>query len=272
MAWLRGSQALFPAGVTSLERLVAAGREAADQRLWPAVDISVDAADLGCVAAAAGRARCGEQRVNELDRLRKGRFRTSPKGMVARAQPGGGPGRGGRRITGRVGGPAATVAGLATHGIAGQTTLLRRMSQCRRAALTEQSPSERGMGRLSVDRECVAVESDSSGWERLLSRVADHGAVRGGEAAAVAWAADCAVAHSLTMQPGCVHQSLRSPVFLHFSLRCFSWSGCGVSAPEGVAGDRETAVPGEVRSADQRLKEVRSATWQPRQDGGRGPG
>lgn len=71
----------------------------------------------------------------------------------------------------------------------------------------------------------------------------------------MAWAADCAVAHSLTMQPWCVHRSLRSPVFLHFSLRCFSWSGRGVSAPEGVAGDREAAVPGEVRSGDQRLKE-----------------
>ncbi|KXF55416.1 hypothetical protein AXA44_37810 [Rhodococcus sp. SC4] len=34
VAWLRGRQALLPAGVTTLERMVAAGREAADQRLW----------------------------------------------------------------------------------------------------------------------------------------------------------------------------------------------------------------------------------------------
>jgi len=77
----------------------------------------------------------GRQRVNELDRLRKGLFRASSKGMVAalnRVADLVAVGAGSLDVSTV---PPRRLLGLATHGIAGKTTLLRRMSREHRLAV-----------------------------------------------------------------------------------------------------------------------------------------
>jgi len=135
VAWLRGRQALLPAGVTTLERMVAAGREAADQRLWQQLTSPLTPPTSGALLRLLDVPDAGKQRVNELDRLRKGLFRTSSKGMVAalnRVADLAAVGAGSLDVSAV---PPRRLLGLAAHGIAGKTTLLRRMSREHRRAV-----------------------------------------------------------------------------------------------------------------------------------------
>lgn len=133
-AWLREQQALLP-GITTLEKLVSEARRASDQRLWRAltspVSSQVVVALLGLLDVPDGARR----RVSELERLRRGVFRSSSKGMLAAL----------RRLADieALGVasldlsalPPRRVIGLATHGLAGKTTSLRRMSREHRLAV-----------------------------------------------------------------------------------------------------------------------------------------
>ncbi|QHE73143.1 Tn3 family transposase [Rhodococcus sp. WAY2] len=134
VAWLRARQALLP-GVTTLERLVADGRRVADQRLWQQLAGPLPAQTSGALLRMLDVPDTGKQRVNELDRLRKGLFRTSSKGMVAalnRVADLVAVGAGSLDVSAV---PPRRLLGLATHGIAGKTTLLRRMSREHRLAV-----------------------------------------------------------------------------------------------------------------------------------------
>jgi Domain of unknown function (DUF4158) len=87
IAWLRARQALLP-GITTLERLVAEGRRAAYVRLWAALAGPLDPVPaeklIGLLDIPDGSGRADRRwRVSELERLRKGVFRSSSKGMVA---------------------------------------------------------------------------------------------------------------------------------------------------------------------------------------------
>jgi len=122
VAWLRGRQALLPAGVTTLERMVAAGREAADQRLWQQLTSPLTPPISGALLRLLDAPDAGKQRGNELDRLRKGLFRTSSKGMVAalnRVADLVAVGAGSLDVSAV---PPRRLLGLAAHGIAGKTT------------------------------------------------------------------------------------------------------------------------------------------------------
>lgn len=135
VAWLRGRQALLPAGVTTLERMVAAGREAADRRLWQQLTSLLTPPISGALLGLLDAPDAGKQRGNELDRLRKGLFRTSSKGMVAalnRVADLVAVGAGSLDVSAV---PPRRLLGLAAHGIAGKTALLRRMSREHRLAV-----------------------------------------------------------------------------------------------------------------------------------------
>jgi Domain of unknown function (DUF4158) len=108
VAWLRGRQALMPAGVTTLER-VATGREAADQRLWQQLTSPLTPQTFECVAATVGRARRGQTAGQRTGPPAEGPVSRVVEGHGRRAEQSGGPGRGGRRVAGRVDGPAAPV-------------------------------------------------------------------------------------------------------------------------------------------------------------------
>lgn len=133
IAWLRGRSALLP-GITTLERLVAEGRRAADVRAWAALAGPLDPVlaekliGLLDVPDGSGRAdRRREQRVSELERLRKGVFRSSSKGMVAalhRLADVQAAGVAGLDV-GAV--PPRRLVALATYGMAAKATLLRRL-------------------------------------------------------------------------------------------------------------------------------------------------
>jgi TnpA family transposase len=82
VAWLRKRPALLPQGVTTLERLVAQYRQAADQRLW--ADLS---GQLNPVSARMSQGMLvprdeGRRKVIDLERLRRGVFKPSAKGLV----------------------------------------------------------------------------------------------------------------------------------------------------------------------------------------------
>ncbi len=125
VAWLRGRQALLP-GITTLERLVSEGRKVADQRLWTQL--------AGQVPASSGRALLAlldipvdsKQRVSELERLRRGVFRPSSKGLVAAVN----------RLADLVAVvgsldvsavPPRRLVGLATYGMSSKAPQLRRL-------------------------------------------------------------------------------------------------------------------------------------------------
>lgn len=67
VAWCRARRVLLP-GVTTLEKLVAAGREEAEQRLWAQLAGQLSPSAAGVLEVPAGM----RQRVSELDRLRRG--------------------------------------------------------------------------------------------------------------------------------------------------------------------------------------------------------
>ncbi|NKY60933.1 Tn3 family transposase [Nocardia flavorosea] len=134
VAWCRARRVLLP-GVTTLEKLVAAGREAAEQRLWAqlAGQLSPSSAGvlLGLLEVPAGT----KQRVSELDRLRKGVFRPSSKGMLAALERVGDLAVAGSAGVNVSAVPPRRLLGLAQHGLSGKATQLRRMSREHRLAV-----------------------------------------------------------------------------------------------------------------------------------------
>jgi hypothetical protein len=66
-----------------LQRLVAEGRRAADQRLWHQLAGPLPSETADALLRLLDVPDVGKRRVSELERLRKGLFRTSSKGMVA---------------------------------------------------------------------------------------------------------------------------------------------------------------------------------------------
>ena len=135
VAWLRARQALLPVGITTLERMVATGREAADQRLWKQLASALTPQTSGALLRLLEVPDTGRQRLTELDRLRKGLFRTSSKGMVAALNRVADLAAVGVASLDVSGVPQRRMLGLARHGIAGKTTLLRRMSREHRLAV-----------------------------------------------------------------------------------------------------------------------------------------
>lgn len=134
VAWCRARQVLLP-GITTLEKLVAAGREAADQRLWAQLAGQLTApqaaALLGLLEVPAGT----KQRVSELDRLRKGVFRPSSKGMLSALERVADLTVVGSARVDVAAVPPRRLLGLAQHGLAGKATGLRRMSREHRLAV-----------------------------------------------------------------------------------------------------------------------------------------
>jgi uncharacterized protein DUF4158 len=123
--WLRKRQALLP-GLRTLERLVTDGRLAADQRLWSQLTNQLSAGSASVLLALL-EAPEGKRRVSELERLRKGVFWTSSKGMLTALD----------RLSDliAVGGqsldvsmvPQRRVIGLATYGLSSKAPALRRL-------------------------------------------------------------------------------------------------------------------------------------------------
>lgn len=124
--WLRTRQALLP-GPRTLERLVTDGRQAGDQRLWSQLTGQVTADTSTALLPLLDAPGVGKRRVSELERLRKGVFRPSSKGMVAALD----------RLADLIalGGqaldvsmvPQRRVIGLATYGLSSKAPQLRRL-------------------------------------------------------------------------------------------------------------------------------------------------
>ena len=124
--WLRTRQALLP-GPRTLERLVTDGRQAGDQRLWGQLTEQLAAGTSSALLSLLDVPEDGKRRVSELERLRRGVFRPSSKGMVAALD----------RLADLIalGGqdldvsmvPQRRVIGLATYGLSSKAPLLRRL-------------------------------------------------------------------------------------------------------------------------------------------------
>ncbi|WP_433662548.1 Tn3 family transposase [Nocardia sp. CA-128927] len=134
VTWCRARRVLLP-GMTTLQKLVATGREAAEHRLrtqlaglLPATEA---AALLGLLEVPAGT----RARVSELDRLRKGVFRPSSKGMLTALERVGELVAAGSARVDVSAVPPRRLLGLAQHGLAGKATGLRRMSREHRLAV-----------------------------------------------------------------------------------------------------------------------------------------
>ncbi|WP_446222387.1 DUF4158 domain-containing protein [Nocardia sp. IBHARD005] len=123
--WLRNRQALLP-GPRTLERLVTEGRQTGDQRLWAALTNQLSAGSATALLALLDPPE-GKRRVSELERLRKGVFRNSSKGMLDALD----------RLADLIalGGqsldvsmvPQRRVIGLATYGLSSKAPALRRL-------------------------------------------------------------------------------------------------------------------------------------------------
>ncbi|GGT49375.1 Tn3 family transposase [Streptomyces atratus] len=129
--WLRERRVLLP-GVTTLTRLVASVREAANQRLW---DTLYGMLSVGqrAVLDSLLTVPPGE-RVSELDRLRRGPVRVSGPQMrraLERAEEIAGLGMGALDVSGI---PPRRLAELSRYGVDGKASLLRRHSDARRLA------------------------------------------------------------------------------------------------------------------------------------------
>ncbi|MDQ2797461.1 MAG: DUF4158 domain-containing protein [Actinomycetota bacterium] len=124
--WLRTRQALLP-GPRTLERLVTDGRQSGDQRLWGQLTEQLPVGTSSALLSLLDVPEDGKRRVSELERLRKGVFRPSSKGMVAALD----------RLADLIalGGqdldvsmvPQRRVIGLATYGLSSKAPLLRRL-------------------------------------------------------------------------------------------------------------------------------------------------
>ena len=124
--WLRTHQALLP-GPRTLERLVTDGRQAGDQRLWGQLTGQLGSGTASALISLLDVPDEGKRRVSELERLRKGVFRPSSKGLVAALD------RladlialGGRDLDVSMV-PQRRVIGLATYGLLSKAPLLRRL-------------------------------------------------------------------------------------------------------------------------------------------------
>lgn len=123
--WLREHQALLP-GPRTLERVVTDGRQAADQRLWSQLTDQLTAGSASSLLALLDVPE-GKRRVSELERLRRGVFRTSSKGMLDALE----------RLTDLIGlggqsldvsmVPQRRVIALATYGLSSKAPTLRRI-------------------------------------------------------------------------------------------------------------------------------------------------
>lgn len=123
--WLRSRNALLP-GITTLEELVAEGRRAADERLWAQVADQVGPSAVAALLRLLEVPAYSKARVSELDRLRKGTFHASWRGVnkaLDRLADVEAIGMGSvdlsmvpRRLT-----------GLATYGLAAKASALRRL-------------------------------------------------------------------------------------------------------------------------------------------------
>jgi hypothetical protein len=126
VAWLRERAALLP-GITTLERLVTEGKQAADARLWTHLAEQLTGREAGILLGLLETREEGRRKVVELERLRKGAFAPSSTGM--------------RHALARVRDlnvvvpssvditevPPRRLIALAAHGITGKTSHLRRM-------------------------------------------------------------------------------------------------------------------------------------------------
>lgn len=126
VTWLRKRQALLP-GITTLERLIGDGRNAADARLWRQLGEQLTSESASALLRLLEVPAEGGQKVSELERLRKGVFKASSKGMLAAL----------RRVVDlqAVGVdsidvraiPPRRLTGLATYGLASKAAALRRL-------------------------------------------------------------------------------------------------------------------------------------------------
>ncbi|NUW07418.1 Tn3 family transposase [Streptomyces sp. CAI-21] len=131
VGWLRERRVLLP-GVTTLTRLVASVREAANQRLW---DTLYGMLGVGqrAVLDSLLTVPPGE-RVSELDRLRRGPVRVSGPQMkraLERVEEIAALGMGAVDVSGI---PPRRLAELSRYGVDGKASLLRRHSDARRLA------------------------------------------------------------------------------------------------------------------------------------------
>lgn len=78
--WLRERAALLP-GVTTLDRLVAEAKQAADQRLWTHLASQLSGREAGVLLGLLETREEGRHKIVELERLRKGAFTPSSTGM-----------------------------------------------------------------------------------------------------------------------------------------------------------------------------------------------
>jgi len=79
--WLRSRNALLP-GVTTLDALVAEGRAAAEKRFLEQVAGRVGPGSVAALLRLLDPPEDAKHQISELERLRKGAFRASSKGMV----------------------------------------------------------------------------------------------------------------------------------------------------------------------------------------------
>ncbi|MEV0108450.1 DUF4158 domain-containing protein [Nocardia sp. NPDC050799] len=79
--WLREKNALLP-GITTLERLVTDGKHVADQRLWTHLAEQLSPGEPGRLLGLLDTREDGRKKIVELERLRKGAFMSSSKGLV----------------------------------------------------------------------------------------------------------------------------------------------------------------------------------------------
>ncbi|MGW5922209.1 hypothetical protein ACWFPY_24735 [Nocardia fluminea] len=124
--WLRAHNALLP-GITTLETLVAEGRKIADERLWVQVADQVSPSAVSALMRLLEVPPDSKARVSELERLRKGTFRTSSKGILKALDR--------LRDVEAIGVgevdlsmiPPRRLTGLATYGLSGKASALRRL-------------------------------------------------------------------------------------------------------------------------------------------------
>ncbi len=124
--WLRERPALLP-GITTLDALVAEGRAAADKRLWEQVAGRVGPGTASALMRWLDIPEDANPRISDLERLRKGAFRASWKGVVKalrRLEDVQAVGIGAVDLS-MV--PPRRLTGLATYGLAGKASALRRL-------------------------------------------------------------------------------------------------------------------------------------------------
>ena len=124
--WLRSRNALLP-GITTLDALIAEGRAAAEKRLWEQLAARVAPGTSAALVGLLDIPQDAKYQVSELERLRKGAFRASWKGMVKalrRLEDIQAVGIGAVELSAV---PPRRLAGLATYGLAGNAWALRRL-------------------------------------------------------------------------------------------------------------------------------------------------